>query len=225
MGVQHCTDVDINIVAGDALAKADLEYLSVSLEDLKRRLYELFGIVLEVDPSFTILKEKEIAARLAHPDEELRGAASRFYKSNEKSISVIRDEPRIREALFSRVRAEPDASIFDNFLGFKGKKPSYAKLRLLTEKLPIAAEGGEKVLASAVIGRCPSRPTAAARFRRAISSRPRPVFSMKYFVNRVYDYVGAMRCQGYSLEEIGFDEPEAALGADPTTDFSRTRTS
>jgi hypothetical protein len=32
---------------------------------------------------------------------------------------------------------------------------------------------------------------------------------MKYFVNRVYDYVGAMRNLGYSLEEIGFDAPSS----------------
>jgi hypothetical protein len=28
---------------------------------------------------------------------------------------------------------------------------------------------------------------------------------MKYFVNRVYDYVSSLRCQGYSLTDIGFD--------------------
>jgi hypothetical protein len=44
---------------------------------------------------------------------------------------------------------------------------------------------------------------------------------MKYFVNRVYDYVGAMRCLGHSLEAIGFDAPEPKLGADPDYRFLR----
>jgi hypothetical protein len=37
---------------------------------------------------------------------------------------------------------------------------------------------------------------------------------MKYFVNRVYDYVGAMRNLGHTLEDIGFDRLEPKLGAD-----------
>jgi hypothetical protein len=222
MGVQHCTDVDLNIVAGDGLGKADLDCLASGLESLKRRLYETFGIVLEVDPAYTILKSKEVAARLVHGDEELRAANLRFYKSNEKTITVIQDEPEIREGLFSLVRAEPDASIFENFLGFKGKKPSYAKLRLLTEPLPIVAEGGESVLAGSVIG---SRPF-EAYCRRVLPpgpflSPPDWVFSMKYFVNRVYDYVGAMLCQGHGLEAIGFDESAPELGMDPDYRFLR----
>ncbi len=155
MGCQHCTDVDLNIVAGDALSKADLDYLAARLEELRRRLYELFGIVLEIDPAYTILKAGEVAARLAHADEEIREANARFYKSNEKSIHVIKDHASIREGLFSLVRSEPDCRIFENFLGIKGSKPSYAKLRAGSERLGIIAEGGEKVLAAAIIGSKP----------------------------------------------------------------------
>jgi hypothetical protein len=208
MGVQHCTDVDLNIVAGDGLGKAELERLAKALEELRRRLLELFGIVLEIDPAYTILRACEVAARLEHDDEGIREANARFYKSNERSISVIKDHGPIREGLFALVRGEPDARIFENFLGLKGAKPSYAKLRAGAERLSLIAEGGEKVLASAVIGSKPFE----AYCRRALPqghflSPPDWVFSMKYFVNRVYDYVGAMRCQGYSLEEIGFDAP------------------
>ena len=208
MGCQHCTDVDLNIVAGDALSKADLDYLAARLEELRRRLYELFGIVLEIDPAYTILKAGEVAARLAHADEEIREANARFYKSNEKSIHVIKDHASIREGLFSLVRSEPDCRIFENFLGIKGSKPSYAKLRAGSERLGIIAEGGEKVLAAAIIGSKPFD----AYCRKSLPpgpflSPPDWVFSMKYFVNRVYDYIGAMRCHGHSLEEIGFDAP------------------
>jgi hypothetical protein len=209
MGVQHSTDVDLNIVTGNDLSKAELAALTLGLQGLNRRLAELFGIELEINPAYTVLRAKEIAAKLVHEDEEIREANLRFYKSNERSISVIKDHAEIREGLFSLVRSEPDARIFENFLGLEGGKPSYAKLRCLTEPLPIIAEGGERVLAVAVIG---SKPF-AAWCRRSLPrghflSPPDWVFSMKYFVNRVYDYVGAMRCQGYSLEAIGLDTEE-----------------
>jgi hypothetical protein len=45
---------------------------------------------------------------------------------------------------------------------------------------------------------------------------------MKYFVNRVYDYVGAMRGLGHSLEEIGFDRVEPGLGMDPDYRYLRS---
>jgi hypothetical protein len=208
MGVQHCTDVDLNLVAGDRMSKADMASLAGSLDGLKRRLHELFGIVLEIDPAYTILKGREIAARLAHADGEIREANARFYKSNERSISVLKDQPRIREDLFSLISAEPDCRIFENFLGMKGSKPSYAKLRAGSERLSLIAEGGELVLAATIIGSKPfdsycRRALPQGRFL----SPPDWVFSMKYFVNRVYDYVGAMRCLGHSLEDIGFDAP------------------
>jgi hypothetical protein len=222
MGVQYCTDVDLNIVAGDGMSESDVAKLSACLDGLKRSLHELFRIDLEIDPAYTLLRAREVASRLAHSDEGIRGANARFYKSNEKSISVIKDHASIREGLFSLVREEPDGSIFENFLGLKGRKPSYAKLRAGTERLPIVAEGGEKALTGAVVGSKPFD----AYCRKALPpgrfvSPPDWVFSMKYFVNRVYDYVGAMRCLGHSLEAIGFDAPEPKLGADPDYRFLR----
>jgi len=209
MGVQHSTDVDLNIVAGDGLGRADMARLARSLEDLKASFHELFGIDLEINPAYTLLTAKEVASRLAHEDDAIREANATFYKSNEGSIHVIKDHAEIREGLFSMVRGEPDSRIFENFLGLKGAKPSYAKLRCLSEPLPLVLEGGERVLASSVIG---SKPF-AAYCRRALPrghflSPPDWVFSMKYFVNRVYDYTAAMRCRGHSLEAIGFDGDE-----------------
>jgi len=218
MGCQHCTDVDLNIVAGDVLSRSDLDYLAARLEELRRRLYELFGIVLEIDPAYTILKASEVAARLAHADAEIREANARFYKSNERSIHVISDNAAIREGLFSLVRSEPDSRIFENFLGIRGDKPGYAKLRAGSQRLSLIAEGGEKVLAGAVIG---SKPFDTYCRKSLIPghflSPPDWVFSMKYFVNRVYDYVGAMRCHGHSIEAIGFDSME-----DPDYRFLRS---
>lgn len=210
LGCQHCTDVDLNIVAADRLSKADMDYLARSLGDLKRRMHELFGIVLEIDPAYTILKAREITARLAHENDEVREANARFYKSNERSINVIKDHAEIRESIFSLVRAEPDCRLFENFLGFESGSQSYAKLRAGSERLRIVhGRGG----AASVIGSKPFDDYCRSTFtRKHFLSPPDWVFSMKYFVNRVYDYVGAMRCQGYSLEKIGFDEPVPGEG-------------
>ncbi|HSV57175.1 MAG TPA: hypothetical protein VLH39_08745, partial [Magnetospirillaceae bacterium] len=53
------------------------------------------------------------------------------------------------------------------------------------------------------------------------ASPPVWYFSMKYFVNRVYDYICAMRNLGYSLEEVGFDSRGTRGGPDPDYNFLR----
>ena len=50
---------------------------------------------------------------------------------------------------------------------------------------------------------------------------PEWFFSMKYFVNRAYDYVCAMRNHGHSLETIGFDAPRKQDGIDPDYRYLR----
>jgi hypothetical protein len=215
MGVQHCTDVDLNVIARDGMSQADIAYLRERMAQLKAELAERFGVNLEIDPAFTVLRAKEVAARLCHDDEDVREASRRFYKSNERSIRVIVDHEEIRERVFALVRAEPDCRLFENFLGLECGKQSYAKLRSGTERLRIVAEGGSPVSAGAVIGSKPFDDYCRRLFpRRHFLSPPDWVFSMKYFVNRVYDYVGAMRNLGHSLEEIGFDAREPKLGLD-----------
>jgi hypothetical protein len=215
MGVQHCTDVDLNVVARDGMSSSDLVYLRDRMAGLKAELQERFGVCLEIDPAFTVLRAKEVAARLCHDDEDVREANLRFYKSNERSICVIVDHEDIRERVFAYVRDEPDCRLFENFLGLECSGQSYAKLRSGKERLRMVAEGGSPVSAAAVIGS-----KAFDDYCRRLYplgdflSPPDWVFSMKYFVNRVYDYVGAMRTLGHSLEEIGFDKVEPRLGLD-----------
>lgn len=210
MGVQHCTDVDLNVIARDGMSSGDLAYLRKRMVMLKADLRERFGVNLEIDPAFTVLRAKEVAARLCHDDEEVREANLRFYKSNERSICVIVDHEEIREQVFALVRAEPDCRLFENFLGLECDRQSYAKLRSGTERLRIVAEGGSQGSVGAVIGSKPFDEYCRRLFpRKHFLSPPDWAFSMKYFVNRVYDYVGAMRNLGHSLEEIGFGAPAA----------------
>jgi hypothetical protein len=215
MGVQHCTDVDLNVIVKDRLSAADLAYVRERMAALQAELAEHFGVRLEIDPSFTVLRAKDVAARLCHDDEEIREANRRFYKSNVGSVRVIVDHEEIRRELFALVDEEPDSRLFENFLGLECSKQSYAKIRLGTEKLRIVAAGGNIVFSAAVIGSKPFDDY-CRRFlpRKYFLSPPDWVFSMKYFVNRVYDYVGAMRNLGHSLEEIGFDAIEPKLGVD-----------
>jgi hypothetical protein len=211
MGVQHCTDVDLNFVARDGASDADLGYLRERLEALQAELRENFGVRLELCADYTLLREGEVAARLGHEDEGIREANRRFYKSNEGSISVIQDQGEMRERLFSRVRSEPDSRLFENYLGLESGKQSYAKLRV-GERLRLVAEGGQEVASASVIGSKPFDAYCKRLFpRRHFLSPPDWHFSMKYFVNRVYDYVAAMRNLGHGLEEIGFDTPDPDL--------------
>ncbi len=215
MGVQHCTDVDLNVIAKDGMSAADLAYLRERLAALKAELRERFGVNLEIDPGFTVLRAKEVAKRLCHDDEEVREANLRFYKSNERSISVIVDHEEIRERVFSLVKAEPDCRLFENFLGLECGKQSFAKLRSGAERLGIVDDGGSPASSAAVIGSRAFDDYCRRLYpRRHFLSPPDWVFSMKYFVNRVYDYVGAMRNLGHSLEAIGFDRVEPGLGVD-----------
>jgi len=215
MGVQDCTDADINVVVDDSLGASDRAYLSGKLKELKRDLYDRFAIVLDLDPSYTLLRAKDVSARLRSRDEQARSSALRFYKSNEKSISVIKENEAIREAVFSIARPEPDSRLFENFLGLRDGV-SYVKLRSGVETLPIIVEGGERALVGTLIGSRTFDQYCRRLFPRdKFLSPPDWTFSMKYFVNRAYDYVGAMRGIGRSLEEIGFDAPERRLGGDP----------
>jgi len=52
-------------------------------------------------------------------------------------------------------------------------------------------------------------------------SPPEWYFSMKYFVNRVYDYVCAMRGHGHELADIGFNAPRKKDGVDPDYRYLR----
>ena len=89
--------------------------------------------------------------------------------------------------------------------------------------MPIGLDGScDKAEVTSVIGSRAFSLYCRRRFPLGLFvSPPEWYFSMKYFVNRVYDYVCAMRVHGRSLAEIGFDAPRKVDGVDPDYRFLR----
>jgi hypothetical protein len=215
MGAQHSTDVDLNIVTARGVPIPDLAAIKNGLLRLRSDLLERFGILVELHPDFSVLGEQAVLARLEHPDERVRFGHCLFYKSNERSIHVLHDYPEIREKIFSRVRGLPDAYLFEHFLGLRGGgKSSFYKLRC-GEPLYIGQDGtGDAAQVRTVIGSRAYDLFCRRLFPpRLFVSPPEWCFSMKYFVNRCYDYVCAMRNLGHGLGSIGFG-PEGEKDAD-----------
>ncbi|HET7839727.1 MAG TPA: hypothetical protein VFL04_08200 [Rectinemataceae bacterium] len=207
VGVQRNTDADVNLVVGDAMTDADLAYLARRLGLFAQAMRERFGVTIEIDREFTLLRLKTVMANLADSDPARRRKCELFYKSVSNSIHVFQDNASIRGRIFSRVKALPDTELFEHFLGLGSARPSFMKIRKDAEPLPIVVDGsGEKVVAWNVIGsQAFAKYWRVALPRTVFVSPPDWVFSMKYFVNRVYDYVCAMRNCGYDLRRIGFD--------------------
>ncbi len=206
LGAQDSTDVDLNIVTERGVPISDLAALKAETSRLRSEILERFGIVVELHPDFSIQGEQAVLARFEHPDASARYKHGLFYKSNERSIHVLRDLPEVRERIFSRARSMPDACLFEHFLGLTGGgKTSFARLRS-GDPLEIGREslvGSERV--RTVVGSRVYDLYCRRLFpQRLLVSPPEWHFSMKYFVNRVYDYVCAMRNIGYPLEDLGF---------------------
>jgi hypothetical protein len=223
MGVQHSTDADLNIVVRDAVTASDRLKIESELQKLKKTFLDRFQVSLEVNPQFTLLRERDVVGRLGHGDEKIRNDSLLFYKSNSRSIRVINDEESIRASIYSKIRDLPDSLLFENFLGLRSPKPTFVKLHADLEPLPILVDGGcEKAEVRSLIGSRAFRASNARVFPpKLLISPPDWVFSMKYCVNRVYDYVSAMRNFGHELVDIGFDDPSAELGMDPDYRFLR----
>ena len=220
-GVQHSTDADLNIVVRDTVSAQDRRRIELEFAELKRIFLDRFQVSLEINPHFTLLREKEVVGRLTHEDEKVRKDSRLFYKSNLKSIRVIKDEESIRASIFSRVGDLPDSLLFENFLGLGSPKPTFVKLHAGLELLPILVDGGcDKVEVRTLVGARAFRAANKLAFPpKLLISPPDWVFSMKYYVNRVYDYVSAMRNFGHGPADIGFDAPSAELGMDPDYRF------
>ena len=100
---------------------------------------------------------------------------------------------------------------------------SFTKIRTDAEPLYIGEDGTcERIGVSAVIGSKAFGLYCRRHFPLGLFvAPPEWFFSMKYLVNRVYDYVCAMRSHGHSLESIGFDAPGLRDGIDPDYRFLR----
>ena len=220
-GVQRSTDADINVVVRDDLPEASRAELVRRLRVLKKTLLEHFRINLELDGSFSVLSAGEIRARMGSKDAATKLRSLLFYKSNAASLHVIKDEEGLRSAVFLPVESLPDALLFENFLGLANPGTSFTKILSGLTRLPILVDGScERIEVETAIG----ARSFSQKWRRFFSpslciSPPEWHFSMKYGVNRVYDYVCAMQNIGYSLEEIGFSSVSSELGVDPDYRF------
>lgn len=207
LGAQHSTDVDLNLIVDDALPQRNIDALVTGLKRLQHEFHSRFGIVLELHPLYMIQRESKVLDNLNLGTEKDRIASILFYRTNEKSMRILKDHPAIRENIFSRVRQLPDACMFEHFMGFSTGKSSYAKLRSNSEPLFIGLDGCcENLAVHTVIGSRSFGYWHRRHFPQGLFvSPPEWHFSMKYFVNRVYDYICAMRNAGYSLEQLGFN--------------------
>lgn len=223
LGAQHATDVDLNVITLDSLPERSFKNLAKSLEDLRGELHRRFGILLDLHPDYTLQRESKVLAELRHRNEKRRFEAALFYRTNERGVRILKDHPEIRERVFSPVRMLPDAVLFEHYLGLSGVRPSFAKIRTDATALSIGLDGScDRVPVRTVIG---SR-TFGVYCRRLFPlglfvAPPDWHFSMKYFVNRVYDYVCAMRTHGHGLDAIGFNAPGAKDGVDPDYRYLR----
>lgn len=216
LGVQHSTDVDLNAIARDDLPARDFSALAAALARLRLDLHDGFGIVLELHPDFSLLRESKVLARLDSAVKSERIAAFLFYKAHERGIRILQDEAGIRERIFSRVRGLPDACLFEYFLGIRGSRNAFCRVRS-GEPLGIGQDAcGPAAQVRTVIGSRSYDLWCRRLFpARLMVSPPEWHFSMKHFVNRVYDYACAMRGLGYSLRDIGFTGRSGPGGADP----------
>lgn len=223
LGAQHATDVDLNFIVEDSLPPQDLEALTLGLMDLRGEFSRRFGIVLEMHPDYTVQRESAVLGALRHPDKRKRFQAALFYRTNERSIRILRDHPGMRERIFASVRRLPDAVLFEHFLGLGSGKPTFFKIRTDAAPLTIGLDGTcDSVQVRTVIGSKAFGKKHRKTFPQGLFiSPPEWFFSMKYFVNRVYDYACAMRTHGHSLESIGFDAPGRKDGVDPDYRYLR----
>ncbi len=222
LGVQHSTDVDINIIHPDELGRKEKDCVARALVRLNTELHDNFGIVLELHADFSLLSPRDINKRMESKKPQERAAAVLFYKANEKSIRVIQDNPALREAVFGRVRELPDAYLFEHFLGLSTPKSSFCKIRQGQSLLIGQDSQGPRSAVKTVIGSRAYDLYCRRVFpQRLFISPPDWHFSMKYFVNRVYDYVCAMRNLGYSLGQIGLGSTKGNDGSDPDYHYLR----
>ena len=214
LGAQHSTDVDLNLVVEDSLPQRNIDVLASGLKRLQHEFHSRFGIVLELHPQYMIQRESRVLANLNSGSEKDRIASALFYRTNEKSMRILKDHPVLRENIFSRVRQLPDACMFEHFMGFSAGKASYAKLRSNSEPLIIGLDGTcDNLAVHTIVGSRSFGYWHRRHFPQGLFvSPPEWHFSMKYFVNRVYDYICAMRNAGYSLDQLGFKPSLAPAG-------------
>jgi hypothetical protein len=212
-GIQYCSDADLNFVVRNTVQDDGIVEIKKAVEILRKTILEKFNIIIESKPGFIIRTEQEIHDKLSSSDPHERMETILFYKSNESSLFVLHDNPMLHESIFSKIRQYPDSMLFTHYLGDNTSKPTITRIRAGRTKLPILVDQNKQTaMVSSVIGSKSFKINA----RRLALVHPdlypgEWYFSIKYTVNRVYDYVSALLHQDYSLTEIGFtgvDDPD-----------------
>lgn len=205
-GVQHCTDADLNFVVSNSVSQEDCQKLREKVNGLVRVMAETFNIIVEVNHDFTVRSVKDVSDKIRSDNPKDCLEAILFYKCNEPGMFVLHDNSGLRESVFSRTRDFPDSLFFTNFIGVNISKPTLTRLRSEQVMLPLLPDNGNmKVSVSSVVGSKSFKRNA----RRLALIHPdlypgEWFFSIKYTVNRVYDFVSALLFRGYSLPAIGF---------------------
>ena len=107
IGVQYCTDADLNFVLDDSVPAAAEKRLIRAVAELKQTIWDLFTIIVEVNSSFTVLRIRDIRARLAHRNRKTKLGASLFYKGNSGSLFIIHNNSDIHTAILDEVSPCP----------------------------------------------------------------------------------------------------------------------
>lgn len=206
IGVQTCTDFDFNLILDDSIA-SEQKCIIKSLEKMKAVLWNKFKIEVEINDSFSVLTFSELKRRIGKKDNQAFKHLL-FYKSVEDNHYIFNDNVKIREYIASRTSRVSDLFIFEQYLGFfSSNKNSYFRIKR-GDSLEIIPDNEDEARAvHSVIGSDLFRRRLKTGSLLTLNAIPREwYFSMKYMVNRVYDYVCAMKARGYSLAEIGLEE-------------------
>lgn len=203
-GCQQGTDADLNFVLQADAGPKRLAALKRAVKSLRDGALERLGLNIEVNHDFTVRTDAECAERIAT---EL--SARLFYKCNERSMLVIKDQPFVRSRVFGPCADLPDSLFFQLYLGDSGVKPSLSKI--FADKMPlsiVADDGQVRKDVRDCLGSNAFREKQRALLQVHPELYPREWhFSIKYTVNRCHDYLSAILHGGWSAKAIGFSGP------------------
>lgn len=203
IGAQLSSDFDFNIIVSDIIDKIQIEDLYQKLVEMKEFFFIEFRIVMEINPEFSLLYLSQVIEGL----EDIKNKM--FYKSIDNSFFLFQDNQEIRNSVFKKVEPLPDSYVFEHLLGLQSAKPTILKINR-GDPLAIIPDRGDAVVnTKAVIGSNTFSKYIRQYYPREEVISPFVwVFSMKFSVNRVYDYICIMQNKGYSIKQLGLEEYE-----------------
>jgi len=208
VGVQVCTDFDFNIIINDVIVSEKKKILK-SLNNMKKLFWQEYKIEVEINNSFTVITFSELKKRIGRQNRDCL-KYSMFYKSIEGNYYIFNDNQKIREYILKKTSVLSDLLIFEQYLGlYSGNKNSFFRIKRGDPLVIIPDIDSGKKRVSNVIGSKKFRKMLKVSNLMLVNKIPEEwYFSMKYMVNRVYDYICAMRAKDYSFTDIGFEKSD-----------------